>query len=85
MDIFKSNIGLEKLDGKWKINNKTLFMTFPFIVFIKSWVKSNLMVFLHLIHLVSDFKKIDFLDLKVSLDSFEFNNQKLSDINILLE
>ena len=80
----KSNIGLEKLDGNWKIKNTNSFHDFSLYSFYQKLGKMKVNGISTINTLVSDFKKIGFLDLKVSLDSFEFNNQKLSDISILL-
>ena len=80
----KSNIGLEKLDGNWKIKNTNSFHDFSLYSFYQKLGKMKVNGISTINTLVSDFKKIGYLDLKVSLDSFEFNNQKLSDISILL-
>ena len=80
----KSNIGLEKLDGNWKIKHTNSFHDFSLYSFYQKLGKMKVNGISTINTLVSDFKKIGFLDLKVSLDSFEFNNQKLSDISILL-
>ena len=80
----KSNIGLEKLDGKWKIKNTNSYHDFSLYSFYQKLGEIKFNGISTLNTLVSDFKKISLLDLKVSLDSFEFSNQKLSDINILL-
>ena len=80
----KSNIGLEKLDGKWKIKNTNSYHDFSLYNFYQKLGEIKFNGISTLNTLVSDFKKISLLDLKVSLDSFEFSNQKLSDINILL-
>jgi len=81
----KSNIGLEKLDGNWKINNTNSFHDFSIYSFYQKLGKMKFNGISSFNTLVSDFKKIRILDLKVSLDSFEFNNQRLSDIYILLD
>ena len=80
----KSNIGLEKLDGNWKIKNTNSFHDFSLYSFYQKLGKMKVNGISTINTLVSDFKKIGFLDLKVSLDSFQFNNQKLSEISILL-
>ena len=43
--FIQSNIDLEKKENKWRVNNSTHLMTFTFIIFIKSQVKSNLVAF----------------------------------------
>ena len=62
----KSNIGLEKLDGNWKIKNTNSFHDFSFYSFYQKLGKIKFNGISTFNTLVSDFKKIDFLDLKVS-------------------
>ncbi len=80
----KSNIGLEKFDSKWKIKNTNSFHDFSFYSFYQKLGKLNFNGISAFNILVSDFKNINSLDLNVSLETFEFNNQNFSDINILL-
>jgi hypothetical protein len=79
------NIDLEKKENKWKISNLTTFNDFPFYSIYQKLGKIKFNGFSRLNTLVDDSKIIESLDLKVSLDSFEFNNRIFNDINISLD
>ena len=80
----QSNINLEKTESKWRINNLISFNEFSFFNFNQKLGRIKINGISTLNTLLTDFKYIDSLDLKVSLDSFEFNNQKLKDLSVLM-
>ncbi len=79
-----SNIDLEKIENKWRVSNSTSFNNFSFYSFYQKLGKIKFNGVSSLSSVLKDLENIDSLDLKASLDSFNFNNKIFSDIKISL-